>query len=130
MCMYVCVYIYIYIYIYICFTSGTVVKSLATAKYSGDKRFDPWVRKSPWRKKRQPTPVFLPGKFCSQSMGSQRVRHWACMHCWCILIHIYMYISTGELRRKEEQVHIRCLWPSDQAAFLLRTLPRLFISFN
>ena len=25
-------------------------------------RFDPWVRKIPWRRKWQPTPVFLPGK--------------------------------------------------------------------
>ena len=25
-------------------------------------RFDPWVGKIPWRKKRQPTPVFLPGE--------------------------------------------------------------------
>ena len=25
-------------------------------------RFDPWVRKIPWRKEWQPTPVFLPGK--------------------------------------------------------------------
>ena len=24
--------------------------------------FDPWVRKIPWRRKRQPTPVFLPEK--------------------------------------------------------------------
>ena len=24
--------------------------------------FDPWVRKIPWRRKRQPTPVFLPGE--------------------------------------------------------------------
>ena len=24
--------------------------------------FNPWVRKVPWRRKRQPTPVFLPGK--------------------------------------------------------------------
>ena len=28
--------------------------------------FDPWVRKIPWRKKWQPTPVFLLGKFCGQ----------------------------------------------------------------
>ena len=28
--------------------------------------FDPWVSKSPWRKKGQPTPVFLPGKFHGQ----------------------------------------------------------------
>ena len=26
-------------------------------------RFDPWVRKIPWRKKEQPTLVFLPGEF-------------------------------------------------------------------
>ena len=24
--------------------------------------FDPWVRKAPWRRAWQPTPVFLPGK--------------------------------------------------------------------
>ena len=26
-------------------------------------RFDHWVRKIPWRRKEQPTPAFLPGKF-------------------------------------------------------------------
>ena len=29
-------------------------------------RFNPWVRKIPWRRKWQPTPVFLPGKFHGQ----------------------------------------------------------------
>ena len=29
----------------------------------GRPMFDPWVRKIPWRRKWQPTPVFLPGKF-------------------------------------------------------------------
>ena len=29
-------------------------------------RFDPWVRKIPWRRKWQPTPVFLPGRFHGQ----------------------------------------------------------------
>ena len=28
--------------------------------------FDPWVRKNCWRRKWQPTPVFLPGKFHGQ----------------------------------------------------------------
>ena len=28
--------------------------------------FDPWVGKIPWRRKQQPTPVFLPGKFHEQ----------------------------------------------------------------
>ena len=26
------------------------------------RRFDPWVRKTPWRRAWQPTPVFLPGE--------------------------------------------------------------------
>ena len=29
-------------------------------------RFNPWVGKIPWRRKRQPTPVFLPGEFHRQ----------------------------------------------------------------
>jgi len=44
--------------------------------------FDPWVRKIPWRRAWQPTPVFLPGESPwteepgrLQFMGSQRVRH-------------------------------------------------------
>ena len=33
---------------------------------SPETRFDPWVRKIPWRRKFQPTPVFLPGEFHGQ----------------------------------------------------------------
>ena len=29
---------------------------------AGDLRFDSWVRKIPWRREWQPTPVFLPGE--------------------------------------------------------------------
>ena len=32
--------------------------------------FDPWIRKIPWRRKWQPTPVFLPGK--SMDRGAWR----------------------------------------------------------
>ena len=46
-------------------------------------RFYPWVRKIPWRREWQPTPIFLPGEFDGpkkkpsglQSMELQRVRH-------------------------------------------------------
>ena len=44
--------------------------------------FDPWVGKIPWRRARQPTPVFLPGESPQteepgglQSMGTQCVGH-------------------------------------------------------
>ena len=34
----------------------------ANAEDAGDLGFDPWVGKIAWRRKLQPTPVFLPGK--------------------------------------------------------------------
>jgi len=37
--------------------------------------YSPWAGKIPWRKEKLPTPVFWPGEFHGQSMGSQRVRH-------------------------------------------------------
>ena len=62
-------------------------------------RFDPWVRKMPWRRKWQPTTVFLPREIPwteepgrLQSMGSQRVRHnWVTKHT-CL----YKYIWRGK----------------------------------
>ena len=46
---------------------GSVVKTLpANAGDVGDGGFDPWVGKIPWRRKLQPTPVFLPGKLHGQ----------------------------------------------------------------
>ena len=55
--------------------------------------FNPWVEKIPWRRKRQPIPVFLPGKShgqrrpvgYSQPMGSQRVRH-----SWATSLHLLL----------------------------------------
>ena len=35
-------------------------------KRSRRHRFDPWVGKMPWRRKYQPTPVFLPGESYGQ----------------------------------------------------------------
>ena len=51
---------------------------------SGRPGFDPWVRKTPWRRQWQPTPVFLPGKshgprsLAGYSPWGRRVGHdWA-----------------------------------------------------
>ena len=56
-----------------------MVKHLPTMRETG---FDPWVEKILWRRKWQPTPVFLPGKFHGQRSqvgyspwGHKRVRH-------------------------------------------------------
>ena len=67
------------------FPGRSVIKNLPANSRDRRYRFDPWVRKSPWRRKWQPTPVFLPGKSHGQRRlvgycpwQSQRVRHdWA-----------------------------------------------------
>ena len=56
------------------FSGGSVVKNLSAS--AGDRRygFGPWIRKIPWSRKWQPTPVFLPGKFHEQrNLGSYNV---------------------------------------------------------
>ena len=40
-----------------------MIKNLLPIQETQGRRFDPWVGKIPWRRKWQPTPVFLPGKF-------------------------------------------------------------------
>ena len=45
------------------FHSGSVVKNPPAMQEMWRHMFDPWVEKIPWRKKRQPTPVFLPEEF-------------------------------------------------------------------
>ena len=40
--------------------------------------FDPWAGKSPWRGKRQPTPVFLPGKSHEQRNLAGPGGPWGC----------------------------------------------------
>ena len=49
------------------FPAGTVRKNLpANAGDTREVGLSPWVRKIPWRRKWQPAPVFLPGKFHGQ----------------------------------------------------------------
>ena len=62
------------------------------------REFDSWVRKIPWRRKWQPTPVFLPGESHGQSSlagysprGHKRVGHnWATKHA----VYTYTYFHT------------------------------------
>ena len=59
------------------FPGGTVVKNLLPR--TGDRRrgSNPWVRKIPWRRKSQPIPVFLPGKFHGQK-SPEDYSPWRC----------------------------------------------------
>ena len=71
-----------YINIYVGFPGGSEKNPGGKEPASQCKRhgFDPWLGKIPWRRKWQPTPVFLPGKFPSteepsglQPMGLQKI---------------------------------------------------------
>ena len=64
-------------------------------------RFNPWVRKIPWRKACQPTPVLLPGESAwteepdrLQSKELERVRHdWVTKHTHLLYYITLYYIS-------------------------------------
>ena len=47
-------------------TVAQMIKNLPAKQETLESRFNPWIEKIPWRRKRQPTPVFLPGKFRGQ----------------------------------------------------------------
>ena len=47
---------------------GTPEDEMAALKGETVPGFDPWVGKNPWRRKWQPTPMFLPGEY--QGRGS------------------------------------------------------------
>ena len=44
------------------FPGGSVVKKKKSSCQYKRHRFDPWVRKIPWKRKWQPTPIFFPEK--------------------------------------------------------------------
>ena len=48
------------------FPGGSVVKKLPVSAGDTGDMVQSWVGKIPWRRKWQPTPVFLPGKFHGQ----------------------------------------------------------------
>ena len=73
-------------------------------------RFDPWVQKIPWRRKWQPTPVFLPGKFHRQrslvgySLWGHRElnMNWAYTHpIHCQIFFLRLWRSL-EIDRKQQ----------------------------
>ena len=76
-CVPFCFFFFLYIYyrflicgyygVHISFPGGATGKEPACQFRRYKRRwFIPWVRKIPWRRKWQPTPVFLPGESCGQ----------------------------------------------------------------
>ena len=73
--------------------------------------FNPWVRKILWRRKWQPAPIFLPGKFYGQKSladysprGRKRVRHkWALSILQTCLGALWWPGGKGWWKRREAQ---------------------------
>ena len=87
-------------------------------------RFDPWVRKIPWRKTWQPTPSFLPEKFHGErSLAGYHA--WACkkldmterlsMHPCMTLLNIPFFLELkSEVNRKRKGQKTGCQMPKCQ----------------
>ena len=114
----VCVYIYIYMYVYIPkgLPDGARGKEPAW-QYRRHKRCrsNPWVRKTPWRRAWQPTPVFFPGESHGQrSLAGCSPQGHTVRHDWsnlayipkCIPIYAFIYMYTYLYMYTCEFVHI------------------------
>ena len=67
--------------------------------------FDPWVRKIPWRREWQATPVFLPGG----SRGQSSLVHYSLWGCKqsdtteCLTLSLFKLVLEGELSRSKKR---------------------------
>ena len=82
------------------FPRGSVVENLpANARDAG---LDPWVRETPWRRRWIPTPVFLPGIACLDTVtlaGTRYSAGYLCTtlvaeHTWCSLPLVHTTSGT------------------------------------
>ena len=64
--------------------------------------FDPWVRKIPWRKAWQPTPVFLPGE--SHGQRRQATVH-RVTQSWTRLKWLSTHAGTATIRKENPLLH-------------------------
>ena len=87
--------------------------SSSDSKASKRPRFNPWVGKIPWRRKWQPTVVFLPGKFHGErSLAGYSL--WGCKELDTTerLTHTHTHTNTGknktyiEIKNKAMNIHI------------------------
>ena len=84
--------------------------------------FDPWVRKNPWRRKWQPTPIFLPG----ESHGERNLAGFSpcccrVRHDWSDLAHTdsSLIVSWIFIGRTDAEAEAPILWPSDMMSWLV-----------
>ena len=111
-----------------------MVKNLPECRRPG---YDPWVSKIPWRRKWQPTPVFLPGRFhglrslvgySPWSLNESEMTEWLSTHTHCVrsswFYREYKYgikVLTEALtwyKYSRKSIILFGGWEMDQEAFL------------
>ena len=91
------------------FPGGSVVKN--SPLKAGD-RFDPWVRRIPWRKKWLPTPGFLPGKSHGQrrlvgySSGVTKSPIWLSIHAHMLGITFVTFHPISAWNSIVNKIHL------------------------
>ena len=76
------------------FLAAQMVKNLSSMQ---ETQICSLSREDPWREPWQTTPVFLPGEFYGQTMGSLRVGHNCATNIHILCLIEIMGISTGQL---------------------------------
>ena len=86
----VCMYTLIYINAQVSFSGGSDGKE--SASIAGDLGSILWSGKYPWRRKWQPTPVFLPGNSMERGTWWSIVHSIANTWTWLKWLHMFMYV--------------------------------------
>ena len=103
----ICLSIYTYVCAYMGFPGGASGEESACQPWTHKRcGFDPWVRKTPWRRAWKPTPVFLPGEspWTEAHGGLQSIEsHWV-RYDWSkfVCVYIHMRVITHNLWEMQE----------------------------
>ena len=92
--------------------------------------FDPWVRKIPWKRKRQPTPVFLPGKSPRQR-SLARYSPWGSKELDTSKhTHRHVFLDVKPQLPSDNLLQLSDIWTSSLENDYLVTLPIFQIDFS
>jgi len=108
-----------------------LINNLPIMQETWKTRFDLCVRKIPWRRKLQPTPVFLPDKSHGRRslVGSQRVRHdWATKHTYMVTLFLVFKVISKVLSIVTAPIYI----PTNSVGGFpfFHTLSKIFIHIS
>ena len=92
------------------FPSGSVSKeSTCNTGDTGDMVFDGWVRKIPWGRRWQPTPVFLPGKSMDKGAWLATIHGVAKNRTWIKQLSMHVHINQADTFKSKGQLSYKYL---------------------